>query len=227
MQTRRAVSYSVLEKVVGAQCRFAMSKGVQIEIDLRFYADLPFTVYYVNRRVSVPVAVRVNQFVRTERCYGVDEVVVEFNEPESRGADGEPDGFQTHTLVHFVRSKAIGIAPMDTTPMEIQTKLPAPTMEEIIRREFDRRFGNKRKVDDEPQIEDEVVARAGGTDYQIDDDDPDDPLEVSAADMRAAASRARKRRVQPVDGGSDTGQGSDRGGPSEGPGESEQSPSGS
>lgn len=204
MQTRKVVHYGRFKKVsLKGEALFPLSEGKEVAAILDLYSDAPVTVYLQAVPGNVALAVDVYRFSLDQRLTGANAFIV-------RG-EGE--------LFVLCESRAIGIAPMDTTPMEITTQLPAPTMEEMIRREFNKRFPQRRN-DDKPEIDDEVLERAGGADYTIDDDDPDDPLEVTAADIVGARKRKRPaadNRVQPVDDGSDPGEDPNRGGSGQSP----------
>lgn len=222
MQTGRKKSFGEYEFSQG-DTEFELVKAYELALVVDLRSSNKFSVYFEevheSSRRSIPMAVDVNFFSYDGKVSGVNNVRVTFS--------------KSGQLVSIVRSKAVGVAPMDTTPMAVQTQLPAPTMEELIRRELRKHLPRKETVDEPQDIEDEVVQRAGGKDYSIDDEDPDDPLEVTPADLQRARAQRRQRpgaRVQSVDSGSDTSEDSDRGrsadsGPQPSPGESE--PSGS
>lgn len=215
MQTKKVCDYGCIQTAEGAEeYVFALSEGKEVAVDARFYAEAAFSVFYRSLRATeekyldIPVAANVTEWQKSDRVTGVVAIVV-WMKPKVR-------------LFHSVHSKAIGIAPMDTTPVAIASRMPELSVEDRVRREWQRLNGPKPRRSTAEEIgeleDDEIVTKTGGKNFEIPDDDPDFPDEFSREEVRAMLADYRARRMQqgdaernPPGGGNQTGKDRDTG----------------
>lgn len=180
----------------GTEFTFPLVQGEISNIELSFYSASRFNVYLVSHRhdaepISIPIAVEVCHFDWKRRVRSPQAVIV------------RAIGKQGIELYSHVRSDLLDVVPQGGLPAEGFVALPPkPTMDEIVRRQMQKalaeRFPNQRAQQKdyvEEILDDEVALQHKDNHYEIDDDEPDNPGDLSAQQHHELAETVRTRRA--------------------------------